>query len=407
MGRPVAAVVTVGTELTNGLRADTNGGEIARRLRSAGYAVDRLMSVPDDESSIARALVSCLAEHALVVVTGGLGPTHDDRTREAAAHALGVDLVRDPALEERMRAIARRHATSGAAEAALRQADVLQGARVLPAVTGSAPGQVVAAGDATLVLLPGPPNEMRPILEAFLGETASVAEPRLVRCAGITESDAGARVGHLVGATPGVGYTLLASTSSVDIVLFDDGAGATALDDLALAARAALAPDCYSTDGSSLAEVVIECATARGVTIACAESCTGGGVATALTDVAGASAVFLGGVVAYANDAKIALLDIPPGLLAQYGAVSEQMAVAMAEGALVRFGADLAVSVTGIAGPGGGGPDKPVGLVWFGLARAGLPASAAERRFGGDRPAIRARATTHALDLVRRALEGE
>lgn len=406
MDRPAAAVVTVGTELTNGLRADTNGGEIARRLYSAGYAVDRLMSVPDDEESIAGALSSCLAGHALVIVTGGLGPTHDDRTREAAAHALGVRLVRDPDLEARMREIARRHATADAAASAVRQADVLEGARVLPAVTGSAPGQALTVGDATLVLLPGPPGEMRPILDSFLGNATTTAEPRIVRCAGVTESDVGARVGPVVGATPGVGYTLLASPVSVDVVLFDEGAGAGTLDRLAASARAALGPACYSTDGRSLAEVVVELAATHAVTIACAESCTGGGVAAAITDVAGASRVFLGGVVAYANEAKTALLDVPAGLLAQFGAVSEPTAIAMAEGALDRFGADMAVSVTGVAGPGGGSADRPVGLVWFGLARTGLRPVATERRFTGDRAAVRARATAYALDTVRRALGG-
>jgi nicotinamide-nucleotide amidase len=405
--RPTAAIVTVGTELTSGLRADTNGREIAGRLLQTGYSVGRLTSVPDDETRIADAIADCVASFDLVVVTGGLGPTHDDRTREAAARALGIGLVRDPDLERQMAEIGRRHTTAAAATAALRQADVLDGARVVPAVSGTAPGQVITQGGATLVLLPGPPAEMRPMLEVVLDERASAGPPRVLRCAGITESDAGALVEPLLETGEGVGFTLLASPPLVDVVFFDDGAGAETVDRLALAAATALGTRCYSTDGRSLAEVVLGLASDSGVRIACAESCTGGSIAAALTDVPGASAVFLGGVVSYADTAKADLLGVPAGMLAQFGAVSEQVAAAMAEGARERFGAGLALSVTGIAGPDGGTADKPVGLVWFALASVDRPTATFERRFPGDRAVVRARATVHGLDLMRHALAGD
>lgn len=405
MDRPRAAVITVGTELTTGFMADTNGREIARMLRAAGYHVDALMSVPDDEDAIAEVISWHSARHALVVVTGGLGPTHDDRTREAASRALGAPLVRDQSIASRIAELPTSPSTDAIAWSRLRQADVLAGARVLPAVTGIAPGQVFTRTGSTVVLLPGPPDEMRPILDAYLGSTSSTVEPRVLRCAGISESEVGARVGELLSDVPGVGYTLLAGPMGVDIVLFDDGAGGPALDTLIGAARAELGPHCFGSDRRSLAENVIDLLRARGMTLACAESCTGGGVAAALTDVPGASHVFVGGVVAYSNAVKTDMLNVAPDVLARHGAVSEAVALAMAEGALRRLDADIAVSTTGIAGPGGGSPDKPVGLVWLAVARTGGSSFAVRRLFGGDRALVRARATAHALDQLRRTLE--
>jgi nicotinamide-nucleotide amidase len=193
----------------------------------------------------------------------------------------------------------------------------------------------------------------------------------------------------------------------VDVILFDNGAGTAVLDSLARDAATALGAACYSTDGRSLAEVVIAEAAARGTSIACAESCTGGGVAVSLTDVPGASAVFLGSVVSYADTAKTDLLGVPAGIISEHGAVSAEVATAMADGARDRLGADIAVSVTGIAGPEGGTPAKPVGLVWFAVAMDDRPTTPVERRFTGDRGAVRARAAVHALDLLRHALAGE
>lgn len=401
--RPTAAIVTVGTELTAGLRQDTNGGEIARALREAGYVVSSLTSLPDDLETVATTLESLTALHALVVVTGGLGPTHDDITREAASRALGRPLSRDASIAELLEASTRRHREPGARAQMARQADVIEGAAVLPAVAGTAPGQVVPTPAGSLVLLPGPPNEMRPLLARALEGATPAARPARLRCIGLTESDAQ----HLIEpaiAGLNVDFTILASPNDVEAVLFarDDADGD--IPRAAAAAREALGGACYSEDGSSLAEVVLRLARERGVTIAAAESCTGGLIAAALTDVPGSSDVFLGGVVAYANAVKLEALGVPEGMLAQYGAVSEQVAAAMAEGARVTTGATLAVSTTGVAGPGGGSADKPVGLVWLALAREGQPTVAYERRFGGDRDMVRRRASAIALDLLRRSL---
>lgn len=400
---PTAAIVTVGTELTAGLRQDTNGGEIARALREAGYVVSSLTSLPDDLEIVAATLGALTSLHALVVVTGGLGPTHDDITREAASHALGRPLVRDASIAELLEASTRRHREPGARAQMARQADVIQGARVLPAVAGTAPGQVVPTPAGSLVLLPGPPNEMRPLLARALEGTTPAARPARLRCIGLTESDAQ----HLIEpaiAGLNVDFTILASPNDVEAVLFarDDTDGD--VDRAASAAREALGAACYSEDGSSLAEVVLRLAREHRVTIAAAESCTGGLIAAALTDVPGSSEVFAGGIVAYANNVKGAVLGVPEGILALHGAVSEQVAAVMAEGVRAATGASLAVSTTGIAGPGGGSDEKPVGLVWLGVAREGHPTVAYERRFGGDRDMVRRRAAASALDLLRRSL---
>lgn len=403
---PTAAVVTVGTELTTGLRRDTNGGEIARALRDAGYLVTSLTSLPDDIDALETTLRALTAVHAFVVVTGGLGPTHDDITREAASRALGRALMRDDTIARQLEQLALRHKEPRARAQMSRQADVLAGATVLPAVAGTAPGQVVPTPAGSLVLLPGPPNEMRPLLARALADATPAVPPVRLRCIGITESDAQHRVEPII-AGMNVDLTLLASPDDVEVVLFAHDGDDADLPAATAAAKTALGAACYSDDGSSLPEVVLALARARGVRLTCAESCTGGLVAAALTDVPGASDVFVGGVVAYANEMKTRALGVPETLLGQYGAVSEQTARAMAEGALAAGEATLAVSTTGIAGPAGGSADKPVGLVWFGIADANGRSRAVERRFGGDRDMVRRRGAAAALDLLRRTLLGE
>ena len=398
-----AAIVTVGTELVRGLAVDTNTAEIAHVVSGAGIDVGETLSVADDEASLTEALRRCTASYDLVVVTGGLGPTHDDVTRQAAAEALGLRVVRDDSIIEILRPSAR-HADDRAADQIFRQADVLEGATVLPAVRGTAPGQVVPTARGSLVLLPGPPREMRPLLHALAGSwRAGGVEPRVLRCTGLSESDLQMTAQDVLAGRPDIELTVLAKPGDVRVVLFDRGAGASGLDEALEAIAAAVGEPCYSTDGSSLAEVVIARARAAGLTVATAESCTGGLVGAALTDVPGSSAAYVGGVVSYSNEAKVTLLGVDPGLIAACGAVSDAVARAMAAGARDSLGADVAVSVTGIAGPDGGSADKPVGTVWFGVAGPdGVHAQL--RRFVGDRATVRERATSTALDLLRRAL---
>lgn len=402
--RPSAAIVTVGTELTLGLNVDTNSAEIASALTAAGFRVAELVSVPDDRDAASAHLRRLCGLHALVVATGGLGPTHDDLTREAASDALSLPLRTDPMLVELLRHVAERHTDDEAREQVFRQADVLSGASVVLPDAGTAPGQIVPTAAGRLVLLPGPPAEMRVMLDQVLAaERGSASPPVLLGVSGMSESDTQVAAQRALEGAAGVGLTVLATPGDVRVVLVDEGAGEEGLDAAAHAVTSALGDACYGR--RTLAETVMDAARDAGVRIATAESCTGGMVSAALTDVPGASDVFLGGVIAYGNTAKAGMLGVPEGMLAQFGAVSEQVAKAMAEGALERFGAGLAVAVTGVAGPGGGTEDKPVGLVWFGIADS-AGSEGLSRTFPGDRDRVRRRASLFALDLLRRTLEG-
>ena len=401
-----AAIVTVGTEITSGLRLDTNTREIALALLGRGYETRETVSVPDDVALVASEFERLTAAYELVVVTGGLGPTHDDITRQAASQALGRPMHEDASVAEALRLWVGRHRDPDARAQVLSQAQVIEGARLLPATVGTAPGLDIPTDcGGRLILLPGPPSEMRPMLDDLLGrEHAHLALPVEIACVGIPESDAQITAQRVLIDYPGVKLALLASPGDVHVVLMDDGAGESGLTAASQAVGAELRPYRYSDDGSTLAEVVVRLARSAGVTIATAESCTGGLVGASLTSVPGASETYLGGVIAYANEVKIAQLDVPPGLLAQYGAVSEQTARAMAEGALAKFGADVAVATTGVAGPDGGTNDKPVGMVWFAIAdEAGSRAT--YKNIAGDRAGVRVRATTSALDLLRVTIE--
>lgn len=399
-----AAVITVGTELTTGHRLDTNGAEVARALMNAGFMVAEIVSVPDDVDAIAAALKRLFDRLSTIVVTGGLGPTHDDVTREAAARVFGRSLRRDPeiarALAERVSA----HREPASALSLLHQADVIEGAHVLPATTGTAPGQMLVDQGRTLIILPGPPHEMRPMLESVLAGRTASAPPITLRCVGITESDAGNRVLPALEPFTDVDLTLLGGPGQVDVILVSTSGDPKTLSDASAAALSTLGDSCYSTDGSALAEMVIRHAVERSVSLSTAESCTGGLVAAALTDVPGSSQVFRGSIVAYANEAKVAALGVDPVLLERHGAVSEPVARAMALGALHIPGATLSVATTGIAGPGGGSPHRPLGTVWFAVASADGTVAAERHRYGGDRTMVRHRARTTALDLLRRAL---
>jgi len=402
--RVEAAILTVGTELVTGMRLDTNTQSVARALRVAGFVVREATSVADDEDDIADAIARLTARFGLVIVTGGLGPTHDDVTREAAARALGLPLERRADLERALGAAAARHTLSDASQQVLRQAEVLRGATVLPAVVGTAPGQIVPTANGRLVLLPGPPAELAPLLASVLQDEGSATEPVRLRTTGLSESDAQVLVAQALARFPDVGFTILAAPGDVEVLLFDNGAGEALLRAAGQQARAALGHFCYSTDGSSLAETVIASAAARGACIGTAESCTGGMVAAALTAVPGSSAVIMGGVVAYANSVKAAELGVPERLLREFGAVSAETARAMATGVAARFNLTHAVAVTGIAGPDGGTTEKPVGLVHFGVYSDGT-VTTERRQFSGGREIIRMRATAVALDLLRITLE--
>ncbi len=401
--RPLAAVVGVGTELVTGLRIDTNTAEIAASLLGAGYRVVETVRVADDVELISGTLRRLTGFCSLVIVTGGLGPTHDDVTREAAAHALGLTMQRNPDLVQRLAGTAVFHRDSEAKTQLRRQADVLESATPIIPSMGTAPGQIVPTPAGTLVILPGPPHEMRPMLADFLTAASVSTPPARLRCAGVSESDVQVRVQRVLESFQGIELTVLASPADVEVVLFDDEAGASLLASASAAVRDELGDSCYSSDGSTLAQVVVRSARDRGRRIALAESCTGGMIASALTDVPGSSDVFAGGIVSYSNEIKTAVLGVAVDTLATHGAVSEATAAQMARRAAVLLDADLALGVTGIAGPTGGTTDKPVGTVCFGLADSG-ECRTWRRQFFGDRAGVRLRATVAALDALRREI---
>jgi len=404
-------ILTIGNEILLGETLDTNMAEIARGLVEAGADVSGHLTIGDEVGAIARAVRDALAGADAVIVTGGLGPTPDDVTQEGIAEALSVALHVDEEIVARVRERFRRIGRT-MPEINVRQAEVPDGAVVLPNPVGTAPGLRMESGRAILYVLPGVPSEMRAILEAsVLPEIRARSQApapviHLVRTAGIPESEIAERLAAL-GGVAGLSLAFLPDPSfGVDLrFVFRGTPEPERADALALARRSlgeAIYTECHGARSAVTLEVALgEALRARGATIALAESCTGGLIAKRVTDVAGSSDYFLGGFVTYANDAKIRDLGVDPALLAEHGAVSEPVARAMAEGARTRFGATYGLSVTGIAGPGGGTPEKPVGLVWLGLA---TPDGVQARRLQvpGDRRWVRARTAQLALDWLRR-----
>jgi nicotinamide-nucleotide amidase len=408
-----AFILSTGDELVRGRTIDTNTAEIARSLGGLGVTVVGASLAGDDEEALVAAILHAAERADLIVVSGGLGPTLDDCTRAAAARAAGVALVR---VESVVEDLAARYARRGLRmpESNLLQADAPLGAEILPNRHGTAPGFRVRVRGAELFALPGPPQEMRAVLaeealpriRALAGGGGRVVRTRTLETFGEREASVGEILADLMqrGREPNVGTTAVRGTIRV-VVHAEGGAPevADALDRAEAEIRRRLGPAVFGADGETLAEVAAKLLLARRTTIATAESCTGGLVAAALTGVPGVSAVFPGGVVTYSNEEKTKLLGVPADLLARAGAVSEEVARAMATGVRARFATDLGVALTGIAGPDGGTEEKPVGRVHVALDVRG---AVQHRRLflPGDRALVREIAAKSALDLVRRAL---
>lgn len=400
-----AAIITIGTELVEGLRADTNGPIIARELSTVGFTTREMVSVGDDTALLEKVIARLCAEYPLVVSTGGLGPTHDDVTRESAARALGLKLQQDERTVDRLaQVLPRIH--NEADEGTSRQAQRIEGAQLIYPAEGTAPAQVVPTKKGRLLLLPGPPDEALMLLERFVDTLqGSRATPIDFSTFGFTETEIQHKVQEALDDRVGVGFTVLGSVYGVHVILTDEGADETGLYQAATDVRTALGTMIYSEYGETLAECVIRLAMQRNIRLVTAESCTGGMIAAALTAVPGASKVFKGSVVSYSNEVKVEQLGVSQHTLVTNGAVSEQTARQMAQGARKRLHADLAVSVTGIAGPDGGSVEKPVGTVWFGLSD-GKGEKAFLRSRSAPREWVRAMSTAYALDLLRRRLQG-
>ena len=408
-----AAVVASGSELVRGDRRDRNGPFLAESLLRLGIEPVRITVVGDEPAELEAVLRAGLEED-LLVVSGGLGPTHDDRTIELLGLAAGRALIVDEGLAGEIEALSRRLAErlkrpyADFAHGVRKQATLPAGAEWV-GLFGTAPAVVLDTGSCVAVALPGPPRELQElwprVLETaplrVLRARAQAPERRVLRLFGVSESAVAQSLAAAGGDGDGVAVTICARDFEIHVdLLAEPGAEARAA-----ALEAALAETneryLFSRDERSTAELVLDLLRVQGLTLATAESCTGGLVAARLTEVPGSSDVFLGGIVAYSNEIKAAQLGVPQAVLAEHGAVSAETAAAMAQGARSRLGADVAVSVTGVAGPGGGTEEKPVGLVFL---HASGPAGELGRRldFPGDRETIRLRATVSALHLVRR-----
>jgi len=408
-------VLTIGTELLLGYTVDTNAAELGRALAAAGAEVARRATVPDRPDAIRTAVVDALDRTGFVIATGGLGPTRDDLTKTVVADLMKRRLVLD---EELLANIEARFKRMGRPMPAINrtQAEVPEGATVLPNPRGTAPGLWVEdARGRVVVLLPGVPREMRGLLvEQVLpriverqGAARRVVSSRTVRTTGVSESALAERVGPI---EPDFAPLTLAYLPSVDGV--DLRVTAWDLDPTDAEARLAGAVERlvtavgehgYGVDDADLAAVVLDALRRGRHRLGVAESCTGGMIAERITNIPGASDTFIGGVVAYADVIKTAALKVPLETLEAYGAVSEETVRAMAEGAQRLFSADSSIAVTGIAGPGGGTPEKPVGTVWL-AARVHTTTRAIKRVLPGDRDDVRRRAAQASLDLLRRLL---
>lgn len=410
-----ASILAVGSELLGTTRLDTNSLFLTGELEALGIRVIRKACVGDGWDDLLTELRFGLDRAPLLMVTGGLGPTDDDRTKEAVAHVLGRPLVCDAAillsLKERFR---RRGIDMPAVNR--KQADVIEGAVVLPNARGSAPGYLVESGGRTIVLLPGVPHEMKGMwadeVRPLLSRNADGRglHRRILKIAGLPESVVEQRVSPVYAAHPECPMTILASPGEVQLHFAAPGTSADAkilLDRIEGDFRKALGTDVFGTDDETLEEVVGKLLRSRGETLALAESCTGGLLAGRITDVSGSSDYFLGAAVTYANSAKAELVSVDPSTLERHGAVSEETAREMALGARRRFGATIGLSVTGIAGPLGGTPEKPVGTVHVALDSA--DGIRLHRRYlvPGERRLIRRWTTAMALSLLRSHLIGK
>jgi nicotinamide-nucleotide amidase len=412
---PRAVVVVTGSELVRGDRQDLNGPFLARELVSLGVEPARIVVVGDSPEDLEAALRTGVEAH-LCVVSGGLGPTHDDRTVDTLARVLGRELVVDEQLEREIESVSRGHAErlrrpyADFAPGVRKQASLPEGARSL-GLAGTAPGSVIQTGTSVVVVLPGPPPELRRLWVAALEsapvrELLSRARPparRTLRFYGVSESAVAHALEQAGGDGDGVEATICARDFEIHVDLVVAEAGDRRADAIGGALRERLGGSLFTEDDRTIAEIVLGLCRERGLTLATAESCTGGLIAARLTAIPGASDVFRGSVVAYADDVKTHELGVPEETLAMHGAVSTETAAAMAAGVRTRLEADVAVSDTGVAGPGGGTPEKPVGLVY--LHAAGPEGElAAEFAVPSDRETVRARAAVAALHLVRRLL---
>jgi nicotinamide-nucleotide amidase len=417
--RPLATaeIIAVGTEMLGATRLDTNSLFLAGRLGDLGVELRAKSVVADDRDRLRDVFLGAMSRADLVILTGGLGPTDDDLTREVVASALDRPLSEDPAIVEHIQARFQRRGLR-MPDVNRRQAMVPAGGIVLDNPNGTAPGLMIEHGEQVVVLLPGPPRELKPMFDRLC--SASLAQRtggwRIYResmfVAGRGESHveevAQPIYSRWTKESPPIETTILAVPGQVELHLTLRSVESREAEERIRAARdelvAALKSDIFSIDGRSMEEVVGALLRERGLTISAAESCTGGLLLARLTEVPGSSDYVLGGAVTYSNSLKSIFADVPAQLIEQYGAVSEPVAVALADGVRARTDASLGIGITGIAGPGGGTPEKPVGTVAIALTGNQQPARVRTVSLIGSRQMVRFQATQTALDMVRRLL---
>jgi nicotinamide-nucleotide amidase len=411
-----AEIIAVGSELLTPFRMDTNSLFLTEQINQLGVEIVFKSVVGDDLARLVAAAQHALFRSEIVIFTGGLGPTEDDLTREAVAEALGVSLHRDEtvlaAIEQRFAARGWKMSPNNA-----KQADVLEGATVLPNPNGTAPGQWLSGKfdgrERIVILLPGPPHELKPLFEAECRERLRSKLPpaflatRVLKVAMLGESQVDARVAPIYKRFEEVQTTILAGPGEIQLHFKSRAATMEAaqarVDEAADAVEEELDDAVYSRNGESLEQIVGYWLQMRNATVAVAESCTGGLLGERITSVSGSSRYFSGGAIVYSNAVKTDLAGVPADMIERHGAVSREVAAALAEGIRYRCEATFGVGITGVAGPNGGTPQKPVGLVFHALA-SDSGTEVIERNFPGDRKRIRWFATTLALDMVRRKL---
>lgn len=417
MALRTAEIIAVGSELLGPSRLDTNSLYIAEKLAGLGVELRVKSVVGDDREDLATLVRQALARVDVVVLTGGLGPTDDDLTRDVVSDVLGRPMTIDESIVDQIRARFGRRGLQ-MPEVNRRQGQVPAGALVLDNPHGTAPGLFIDHDGRVVVLLPGPPREMQPMFDRICAGPLRdrAGADRVYRTSifitGLGESHVEQLAQPIYArwrdGSPPVSTTILAAMGQVELHLSvretDEARGLDVLGRVRAELLAVLGDHVYSTDGRMMEEVVGDLLKARGFTIAAAESCTGGLLLSRLTDVPGSSAYVRAGVIAYDNADKTALLGVPASLLTRHGAVSEPVAVSMAEGIRKRTGADVAVAITGIAGPGGGTPEKPVGMVVIAVLAPGRDGYVRTFNFLGARAQVKFQATQAVLDRVRRSV---
>jgi nicotinamide-nucleotide amidase len=418
-GRPLrtAEVIAVGSELLGSTRLDTNSLFLSEALGSLGIELRAKSVVGDNRREVADHFRHALERVDLVIGSGGLGPTDDDVTREAVADALGVRLIEQPAIVERLR---ERFARRGLQmpDVNRKQALLLEGGQLIDNPNGTAPGQMFERGEQIVLLLPGPPRELKPMMQALASTAlaARVGRERLYRRSLFVVGRGESHVEEVaqpiysawLNATPPIETTILAAPGQVELHLVMRSSDPQQAGEILDRARdqlvAAFGPDAFSVDGRSMEEILGQLLTDRKLTIAAAESCTGGLMMSRLTDVPGSSSYVAGGVVVYSNELKTTLAGVDPALIAAHGAVSEPVAAALAEGIKARTGASIGVGITGIAGPTGGTPTKPVGTVCIGAVMSDGAAQVRTFALFGNRTMIKFWSSQYAMNMVRRLL---